>query len=516
VASAGWPLAAFDPARYGEIPVGELLRAASLGWIGVDQRLIKSILNRGDAAAIPEILAFSREPQRNSHVDLDPLLIDLFRHWPHPEAVDFFMDVIRRQPEDIDDNLIQALLPLGQPAVEGLLRLYEELGEEYGSDIAFLLAGLRIRDPRVLALLLDRLEFDAADGAFCLGLYGDAAARPPLEKMLAEVTAEDAEAGLDEDELEREISHALEQLDAPEPHYQPEPFDVLAEYPERALPDVDVLTEPERLELLQSPDAEVRAEAAYSFFNTEVSPKARAALLAMAKSDSDAAARGRAWASLADAAEDKSIRGAMLAVLRETSKPAEERGGAAIGLYGFAEDAEVRTEIEALYEEGGTARAKAMEAMWRSLYKPFAKNFAGHLDEKDPAILHQALRGAGYFRLSAQADKIAKYFNDEDFRDDALFAYALAAPGETTRGRARGILRKIDSITHLLPGETRLVMFAIDERLRLHGLAPVFETEGEAEPEEAKTSEAPPPSKPGRNDPCPCGSGKKYKKCHGQ
>ncbi|MDP1995706.1 MAG: SEC-C metal-binding domain-containing protein [Gallionella sp.] len=21
--------------------------------------------------------------------------------------------------------------------------------------------------------------------------------------------------------------------------------------------------------------------------------------------------------------------------------------------------------------------------------------------------------------------------------------------------------------------------------------------------------------KPGRNDPCPCGSGKKYKKCHG-
>jgi uncharacterized protein YecA (UPF0149 family) len=22
-------------------------------------------------------------------------------------------------------------------------------------------------------------------------------------------------------------------------------------------------------------------------------------------------------------------------------------------------------------------------------------------------------------------------------------------------------------------------------------------------------------SKPGRNDPCPCGSGKKYKKCHG-
>ncbi len=518
-ASGQLPLAAFDPARYSEIPVLELLRAAARGWIGVDQRLVKSILDRGEAA-LADVVAFSRESQENYRVYIDPLLIDLFRHSPHPEAVDFFMDAIRRQPDDVDDNLIQALLPLGGKAVEGLLALYEELGEEQGSDVAFLLAGLRIRDPRVLALLLERLEFDAADGAFCLGLYGDAAARPALEKMLAEVSAEDAEAGLDEDELEREISHAIEQLDAPEPQYQPEPFDILAEYPETQLPDVDVLTEPERLELLGSPDAAIRAEAAYSFFNLELHPKARGALLAMAKTDTDPAARGRAWASLADAAEDDSIRRAMLSVLRDASKAAEERGGAAIGLYGFAEDADARAGIEALYEEGGTARAKAMEAMWRSLYKPFAKYFATHLtdkdDEKDPAILHQALRGAGYFRLTAQADRIAKYFDNDDFRDDALFAYALAVPGETTRGRARGILRKIDSITHLLPSESRLVMFAIDERLRLHGLAPVFAAEEEAEPQEEKALEAPPPSKPGRNDPCPCGSGKKYKKCHGK
>jgi uncharacterized protein YchJ len=25
-----------------------------------------------------------------------------------------------------------------------------------------------------------------------------------------------------------------------------------------------------------------------------------------------------------------------------------------------------------------------------------------------------------------------------------------------------------------------------------------------------------PDAKPGRNDPCPCGSGKKYKRCHGR
>jgi uncharacterized protein YecA (UPF0149 family) len=130
--------------------------------------------------------------------------------------------------------------------------------------------------------------------------------------------------------------------------------------------------------------------------------------------------------------------------------------------------------------------------------------------------LHQALRGAGYFRLTTHADKIAKYFEDDDFRDDALFAYALAVPGETTRGRARGILRKIDSLTHLVPSETRLVMFAIDERLRLHGLQPVFETEGEEAEEEAAPPPKPASSTPGRNDPCPCGSGKKYKKCHGK
>jgi hypothetical protein len=460
-----------------------------------------------------DVLAFSREPRREHRIPLDPLLIDLFRHSPQPGAIDFFMDAILRNPEDIDDHLIHALLPLGDKAIDGLLRLYEELGEEQGSDVAFLLAGLRVRDPRVLAVLLDRLEFDAADGAFCLGLYGDAAARPALEKMLAEIP-EDVE---EDAELRREISHAIEQLDAPEPTYQPEAFDLLAEYPQQELPEFDVLTEPERMELLASPNPAVRAEAAYSFFNTELSPKVRAAMLAMAKSDPDAAARGRAWESLADAAEDESIRAAMVSVLTDTGKPVEERGGAAVGLYGFADSEDARMGIEALYEEGGKGRAKALEAMWRSLYKPYAKYFAQHLEDKDKAIVHQALRGAGYFRLTAHADQIAKYLENDEFRDDALFAYALALPGETTRGRARGMVRKVDSITPLDPSETRLVMFAVDERLRLHGLAPVFENEfGEEEEPEAAPEPKAPSAPPGRNDPCPCGSGKKYKKCHGK
>jgi uncharacterized protein YecA (UPF0149 family) len=130
--------------------------------------------------------------------------------------------------------------------------------------------------------------------------------------------------------------------------------------------------------------------------------------------------------------------------------------------------------------------------------------------------VRHALRGAGYFRISSQADKIASYFEDEDLREDALFAYALAMPGETTRGRARGMLRKIDSITHLSPTEMRVVMFGIDERLRLFGLNPVFDDEANAGEDEPEPEASTPPAKLGRNDPCPCGSGKKYKKCHGQ
>jgi hypothetical protein len=503
-------------ARSSETPsVADLLRAAASGSIGVDQRLLRSILDRGEVAS-SEILAFAQEPRDQHRVDLDPLLVDLLRYYRTPEAVDFFMDAIRRAPEDVDDSLIEALIPFGEKAVDPMLRLYHELGEEQGSDVAFLLAGLRVRDPRILTLLLDRLEYDAADGAFCLGLYGDPAARPALEKMLAEIPEEDVE-------LRREIAYAQEMLGDPEPYDQPESFDILADYPAKELPRFDVLPEDERIELLASPDPEVRAEAAYSFFNADLHPKARAALLELAKTDPDANVRGRAWESLADAAGDdpgdKSIRDALLATLRDVSKPVEERGGAAVGLYPAADREDVRREVEALYEEGGVGRAKALESMWRSLYKPYAKYFAPHLDDDNLAILKQALRGAGYFRLTRYADKIATYFEGEgdleELRDDALFAYALAMPGETTRGRARGMLRKIDSLTPLDPAEVRLVMFAIDERLRLYGLDPVFETESDVE-EEPEAAAPQPAGKPGRNDPCPCGSGKKYKKCHGQ
>jgi len=39
----------------------------------------------------------------------------------------------------------------------------------------------------------------------------------------------------------------------------------------------------------------------------------------------------------------------------------------------------------------------------------------------------------------------------------------------------------------------------------------MYFSSGTTEPQTVKRKEA----KVGRNDPCPCGSGKKYKKCHG-
>jgi hypothetical protein len=499
--------------------VVELLRAAASGHLGVDRRLIQSILDQPDAAA--EVLAFSREPREGQRLDLDPLIVDLFRYLKSDAALDFYVDAVRRQPEEIGDDLIQAFLPFGEKAVPPLVALYEELGEEQGGDVAFLLAGLRARDPRVLELLLDRLEFDAGDGAFVLGLYGDKAVLPALETMLAEIPADDAE-------LRLEIERSIEMLDSPEPQYVAEPFDILKEYPKAELPAFDLLPDSERVEMLASDDALIRAGAAHSFFNEDLTPETRDKLFAMANADPELKVRVQAWESLSGASEQTPIQNALIVTLTDESKPVEERGAAAVGLYAFADKDEARRGIEALYELGGRARAKALEAMWRSLWEPYSKYFGAHLEEtEDIAILRQALRGAGYFRLASHAEKIASYFDREGdlatLRDDALFAYALAMPGETTRGRIRGMLRKVDALAELDQTETDLVMFALDERLRLNGLAPVFQEEANSQEPAASMEIAPAEAQPaaaqqkvGRNDPCPCGSGKKFKKCCGK
>ena len=151
--------------------------------------------------------------------------------------------------------------------------------------------------------------------------------------------------------------------------------------------------------------------------------------------------------------------------------------------------------------------------MARSFDKRFANYPPQHLDDPDPDIKTQAIWGIGYLDLAAEAPRLAECFEDDEFRTDALFAYALAIPGETSPGRVRALMTKVEQAAGgFREDEEDLVRIALDQRLMLHGKSPVFFPDDEEE-EESETVVA--AAKPGRNDLCSCGSGKKYKKCHG-
>src|SRR5262249_28779376 len=111
--------------------VQELLHEAAMGRIGVDRRLIRSILAADDPAGVVQFATGNREGER---LDVDPLLVDLFRHFRPVEALEFYIDAIRRAPDEVSDDLIQAILPFGYNAIAPLIALYEELGEEQGAD----------------------------------------------------------------------------------------------------------------------------------------------------------------------------------------------------------------------------------------------------------------------------------------------------------------------------------------------------------------------------------------------
>jgi hypothetical protein len=119
------------------------------------------------------------------------------------------------------------------------------------------------------------------------------------------------------------------------------------------------------------------------------------------------------------------------------------------------------------------------------------------------------------FGMVSQLGRIERFFDEEDFREAALFAYALAAPSEATPARMRKLFSKIEDLAGGLDEEERVIVGkALDDRLEAYGRAPVFL--GGETPETAEGEAPEPPAPAGRNDPCPCGSGKKYKKCCGR
>ena len=483
----------------------EVLRAAARGAIGVDHRFVHAVLDRPDEA-VPALVRYTASPQPEDSLLGDDDLIALFRALKTPEALPYYISLARQDPDDLSGGLLDALVDLGAAAVEPLLALYDELEEEESGEIAFALAALRVRDERILKRLLDRLEFDAVDAAISLTLYGDAAAAPALRRIL-----DQAPAG--EEDFRHAIQTALQELEHPTEAVPEEPYDVWEDFPEKEVPDFDRLSDEARLKALGHEDPEFRAAAAASFFNQSYGEDIRARLFEGARQDVDARVRARCWESLLGETEEDEIREAMLAVAANREAPLEERGGAAVGLAFERARPEVAAVFEELYENP-ESRAKALEAMWRSLDRKFARYFPPHIEDPDRAVQREAVLGAGQLHLQSEAGRVERLFDDDDIRSDALFAYALLAPGETSPARMRALLKRIERLAGGLDElEERIVMAGLDQRLLNHGMDAIFfpTPEEEYEEEEAPAAAA----KPGRNDPCPCGSGKKYKKCCG-
>ena len=166
-----------NPEKLLEAKPAEVLAAAARGHLGLDHRFLHALLDRREEA-LPDVLAFAERDRSNDVVDLTPELTAIFRYWQPPEAIPFYIRQIKEDPENVSDEVTIGLVDTGAAALEPLLALYAELEETESGEVAFILASLRVRDERILKLLLDRIEFDLSDTLLLLGIYGDPAARP--------------------------------------------------------------------------------------------------------------------------------------------------------------------------------------------------------------------------------------------------------------------------------------------------------------------------------------------------
>jgi hypothetical protein len=494
----------FDPAQLQTVPVYQLLEAASLGYLGIDHRFLHAILDHPERS-IPDLVRFADEYHDDEPVDLDELLLEIFRVLGTPEAIPFYMDLVREDRAEIDDDLVEAIVQLGAASVDPLLELLKEFNNEDAGDVPFVLSVLHVRDDRILEALTSRLEYDPGEAAVCLEIYGDRKAIPALEAVLAEIPSSDPT----HNQIKSLILRLASNVE-PGPE-SPEPFDIWELYPESDSPPLDVVSEADRLAMLEVGSAELRADVVASFRNTKFSDEALVRLLGLSKSDPDPKVRGECWETFADIADEPEIRQAMLAVLADPAADLEEKGGAAVALAQQIDNKAVFQAIEELYADP-RSRAKGLQAMARSFDRRFAGYPAQHLDDPDPEIKRQAIWCVGYLKLAGETPRLETFFDEEEFRSDALFAYALSAPGDTSRARIRSLLKKVDELSGgFKPEEEELVKIALDQRLMLAGMKPVFFEDDfdEDEPQQAFSD------KVGRNDPCTCGSGKKYKKCCG-
>lgn len=507
----------------------ELLTEAESGRIGFDHRLLQSLTSRPEQT-LPDLVRFASEIRQDRLLDLEEQAFDLFRHFNTAEAIPFYLHRLTMSQDGIPDELVEAFAALGVPAVEPLLAAIEEAAPDDKGDLVFLLAALGVRDPRIPELLETVLAVDPYEGALCVGLYGDPALTPMIQDALAELPEGD------EAQQERKaLEDCLAQLEAGEPVRDLPSFDIFKLYRDVAPPLFESLPEDQVEEYLTCDFVEYRLAAALSLCDERYNEDTQEALLKRANEDPVPEVRAaslRALGSALQATEtgDPVVLEFLLERLGDAGSTLVERAAAMVALSTETGKSALHDVIHDLYEVPET-RADAIEAMWRSHDLRYRKYFAENLRHEDPEVRVNAVVGVGAFPIPDLADELQDLFDDEDTREQALFSYALAVPGKTS---AKSVLKLMEKIEELAGGlsrsEAEVVAGALDTRLDREGLPPVFFPEDEAgedqehvhSPEcdhdhefEGVPGEPVISAKVGRNDPCPCGSGKKYKKCHG-
>lgn len=458
------------PDRYAETSTEELLTEASLGRIGVDHAWVKALLARDPEETAAALVAFYLDMDEEIRIDLSAEIFHVLRALRSTAAIPVYVDLLHDADDDDPSDIYEALAELGAAAIEPLLALHAEAGPESQVNLEFLLAGLRVDDPRIDALLDARLASDPADAAINISLYGKASYKEKLEAAIA---------GLDPAaetyaHQKHELEFAIDQLAAVTIPDSPPPFDVYEAFPESAPPVFDVLEPVEMLAYLEHPDGATRRQAVESLGNEQLEEEDLGRIVVLAESDPEVSVRAQAWQSLAAAIEDPGIRVKIEEKFADTAAPAAERAGAACALAEGVITDELVEGLKEFYQDPAT-RALALKAMWHSLDKRFAEHFPPHLEDEDKEVQRQAIWGAGYLGIGHAAGALEKLFDDPDVRDHALFAYALSCPGEVSRGRAKSMYKKIfDLAGGLSAEEVEIVESAIDQRLSMHGLEPVF------------------------------------------
>ena len=458
------------PDRYADSTVAELLAEASLGRIGVDHAWIKAILERDPEDTAQTLVTFFLNMDEEIRIDLSAEIFHLLRALRSTQAIPVYRELLHDAGDDDPSEIYEALAELGAAAIDPLLAIHAEAGPESQSNVEFLLAGLRVEDPRIDALLQARLESDPADAAINISLYGRKSFVEPVQARIASLDPESPSFAHDKHELE----FALDQLAAETFPDTPAPFDIYAVFPETAPPVFDVLDPEEIVDYLGDPSAETRRLALESLANEELEEDEVAAIRALAEADPDVKVRSQAWQALTVDLENPETRARLEEVFADDSAEPLERAGAACALAEGDIDDDFAAGLEAFYQNPET-RALALKAMWHSLDRRFAEHFPPHIEDEDKEIQRQAIWGTGYLGIGHAAGKLESLFEDPDAREHALFAYALSCPGEVSRGRAKGIFKKIfDLAGGLSAPEVEVVESAIDQRLAMHGLEPVF------------------------------------------